>query len=151
MRIFVIFVLLAVPGLYTRSYAAVNTSMTKVKTGAICSKTLPKKSSKSAKKPAAKINAALPKLLDLGASNCIPCKMMVSVLDELSKEYKSKLNVEFIDVWKNQAAGNAYKIQSIPTQIFFNAQGKEFYRHVGYFPKDEIVKVFTSHGIKLTR
>ena len=138
----------------------------KVKTGAVCPKPAPKKApakaTKAAQKPAAKksdpkakpaANApkALPRLLDLGATKCIPCKMMVPVLDELTKEYKDKLKVEFIDVWKDQSAAQKYKVQSIPTQIFFDAKGKEVYRHVGYFPKDDILKAFKDHGIKLAK
>lgn len=132
---------------------------TKVKTGAVCSKPVPKnsaakpaaKKSKAKAKPAPKVTKALPRLLDLGATKCIPCKMMVPVLDELSKEYKGQLKVEFIDVWKNQSAAEKYKVQTIPTQIFFNAKGKEIYRHAGYYPKDDIVKKFKDLGIKLKK
>lgn len=125
-------------------------------------KKTPAKASKTAKKPAAKKNnskakpaakapKSLPRLLDLGATKCVPCKMMVPVLDELTKEYKGKLKVEFIDVWKDQKAAEKYKVQSIPTQIFFDAKGKEVYRHVGYFPKENILKAFQDHGIKLVK
>ena len=102
-------------------------------------------------RPATDTPKKLPKLLDLGASKCIPCKMMASVLDELTKEYKGKIEVEFIDVWKDQSAAEKYGVQSIPTQIFYDTKGKEFYRHVGYFPKEDILKVFKDHGIKLTK
>lgn len=97
-------------------------------------------------KPAAK---QLPKLLDLGATKCIPCKMMVPVLDELAKDYKGQLDVQFIDVWKDPKPAQKYKVQSIPTQIFFDAKGKEIFRHVGFFPKEDIVKAFKDHGVKL--
>lgn len=96
-------------------------------------------------KPAVK---QLPKLLDLGSTKCIPCKMMVPVLDELSKEYKGQLDVQFIDISKNPSAASKYKIQSIPTQILFDANGKEVYRHAGFFPKNDILKAFSDHGIK---
>lgn len=98
------------------------------------------------KKPAAK---QLPKLLDLGATKCVPCKMMVPVLDELTKEYRGQLDVQFIDVWKDPDSAKKYKVQSIPTQIFFDAKGKEVFRHVGYYPKDDILKAFKDHGVKL--
>ena len=74
---------------------------------------------------------ALPKLLDLGATKCIPCKMMAPVLEELKTEFAGRLEVEFIDVWKNPDAGKKYKIKLIPTQIFFDASGKERFRHEG--------------------
>lgn len=135
------------------------------KTGAVCPKPAPKQSTKkAAQKPAAKKNdpkakksdpktaeKPLPKLLDLGATKCIPCKMMVSVLDELTKEYKGKLKVEFIDVWKDRKAVEQYKIQTIPTQIFFDAKGKELYRHVGFYPKADILAKFKELGVKLTK
>ena len=93
----------------------------------------------------------VPKLLDLGATSCIPCRMMASVLDDLSKEYKGKLDVEFIDVWQNQAAAQEYGVQSIPTQIFYDANGNEIYRHVGYFPKEDVIQAFQSHGVNLSK
>ena len=62
----------------------------------------------------------LPKLLDLGAGKCIPCKMMAPILEEMKKEYAGTLEVEFIDVWKNPDAGKQYQIEVIPTQIFYD-------------------------------
>ena len=109
------------------------------------------KKSNAKAQTAAKVSKALPRLLDLGATKCVPCKMMVPVLDELAKEYKGQLKVEFIDVWKDQSAAQKYKVQTIPTQIFFNAKGKELYRHSGYYPKNEIVAKFKELGIKLTK
>lgn len=104
---------------------------------------------KKPKPPAKPASKQLPKLLDLGATKCIPCKMMVPVLDELKKDYKGQLEVQFIDVWKDQSAAKKYKVQSIPTQIFFDANGKEIYRHMGFISKEDIVKAFKDHGIKL--
>jgi thioredoxin len=91
----------------------------------------------------------LPKLLDLGAGKCIPCKMMFPVLDELKKEYTGKLEVEFIDVWKNPDAGKQYGIEVIPTQIFFDASGKELFRHIGFFSKDDILARWKELGVDL--
>lgn len=106
---------------------------------------------KDAKKPAKTETKQLPKLLDLGATKCIPCKMMAPILEELAREYKGQLKVEFIDVWKDSKAAEKYGIQSIPTQIFYDAKGKEFFRHVGYFPKEDILKTFEKQGIKLKK
>lgn len=82
---------------------------------------------------------ALPRLIDLGAGKCIPCKMMAPILEELKQEYAGRFDVEFIDVWKNPSAAGKYGIQSIPTQVFFDASGKELFRHVGFFGKEEIL------------
>ena len=92
-------------------------------------------------------NAKLPKLLDLGAGKCIPCKMMFPVLDELKKEYAGRMNVEFIDVWKNPDAGKQYGIEVIPTQIFFDTEGKELFRHVGFFAKEDILAKWQALGV----
>ncbi len=87
-------------------------------------------------KPAEK---RLPKLVDLGADKCIPCKKMAGVLEELKKENAGRLDVEFIDVWKTESAAKKYKIKLIPTQIFYGADGKELFRHEGFFGKDDIL------------
>lgn len=92
---------------------------------------------------------ALPRLLDLGADKCIPCKMMAPILNEMRKQYKGKLKVDFIDVWKNPDAKGKYKIKLIPTQIFYNSKGKELSRHEGFMSKEDIIAEFKKHGIKL--
>ena len=91
----------------------------------------------------------LPKLLDLGAGKCIPCKMMFPVLDELKKEYTGKLEVEFIDVWQNPDAGKQYGVEVIPTQIFYDSTGKELFRHIGFFAKADILAKWKELGIEL--
>ncbi len=93
----------------------------------------------------------LPKLLDLGANKCIPCKAMAPILEELKKEYTGKLEVEFIDVWKDPDAGKPYKIQMIPTQIFFNASGKELFRHTGFYGKEDILAKWQKLGVDLKK
>jgi thioredoxin 1 len=99
---------------------------------------------------AATVTAAkLPRLLDLGAGKCIPCKMMAPILEELKKEYAGRMNVEFIDVWKNPDAGKQYGIEMIPTQIFFDAEGKELFRHVGFFGKEDILGKWKELGVDL--
>ena len=98
--------------------------------------------------PAQESKPNLPMLLDLGAKKCIPCKMMIPVLDELKKEYTGKFGVEFIDVWENPDAKTQYGIQLIPTQIFFDASGKELFRHEGFFSKADIVEKWNALGIK---
>jgi len=93
----------------------------------------------------------LPRLVDLGADKCIPCKMMAPILEELSAEYKGKLQVVFIDVWKNPQEGPKYKIRVIPTQIFFDADGKELFRHEGFFSKEDILAKWKKFGVNLEK
>ncbi len=93
--------------------------------------------------------AQLPRLLELGSDSCRPCQMMQPVLAALREEYPGKLQVDFIDVWKDESAGQRYGVLAIPTQIFFDASGKEIFRHVGFYPKDEILAKFKEFGISL--
>lgn len=94
-------------------------------------------------------SAPLPRLVDLGAGKCIPCKMMAPILEELKKTYAGQMEVEFIDVWKNPQAGDAYGIRSIPTQIFYDASGKERFRHEGFFSKEDILAKCKELGFNL--
>jgi len=94
--------------------------------------------------------AKLPKLIDLGADKCIPCKMMAPILEEMKKEYAGRMQVEFIDVWKNPDAGKQYGIEMIPTQIFYDAEGKERFRHVGFFGKEDILGKWKELGVDVS-
>jgi thioredoxin 1 len=79
-------------------------------------------------------------MVDLGAKSCIPCKMMAPILEELKVEYQGRAEVIFIDVWDaaNKSKAQAFKIMGIPTQIFYDRQGKETFRHTGFFDKKSI-------------
>jgi thioredoxin 1 len=77
-------------------------------------------------------------MVDLGAKTCIPCKLMAPILEELEKEFKGRAAVIFIDVWENRDMSKAFRVVTIPTQIFYNKQGQEVYRHIGFFDKDSI-------------
>jgi len=92
--------------------------------------------------------AKLPLLLDLGAKKCIPCKMLAPILDELAKEYAGVLEVKFVDVWDEANAKEAekHKIQTIPTQIYFDKDGKELWRHEGFISKEDLLKQWRALG-----
>jgi len=93
--------------------------------------------------------AAVPRLVDLGAGKCIPCKKMAPILEELKKEYAGRMEVEFIDVWKNPDAGKAYGVEMIPTQIFYDASGTELFRHTGFFGREDILGKWKELGVEL--
>jgi thioredoxin 1 len=95
----------------------------------------------------AAVNAPQPRLVDLGAGRCIPCKMMAPVLEGLKKEYEGRMQVDFIDVWQNPDAGKKYGIKMIPTQIFYDANGKELFRHEGFISKEDILKKWKQLGV----
>lgn len=94
--------------------------------------------------------AQLPRLLDLGAGKCIPCKMMKPILDELKRDYADRFITEFIDVWENPDAGKKYGIEMIPTQIFYDAESKERFRHVGFYGKEDILGKWKELGVDLS-
>ena len=94
---------------------------------------------------------SLPRLIDLGAGKCIPCKKMAPILEEIREEYRGVLDVEFIDVWKDRAAGPKYGIRLIPTQIFYDSIGRELARHEGFMGKEDILGTFRRFGIKLEK
>jgi thioredoxin 1 len=87
-------------------------------------------------------------MIDLGAKACIPCKMMTPILEKLEKEYAGRAAVIFFDVWKDQAPAKRFGIRAIPTQIFFDKDGKETYRHEGFLSEQEIVDRFKAMGVK---
>jgi thioredoxin 1 len=93
--------------------------------------------------------AAVPRLVDLGAGKCIPCKKMAPILEELKKEYAGRMEVEFIDVWKNPDAGKAYGVEMIPTQIFYDVSGTELFRHTGFYGRDDILGKWKELGVEL--
>ena len=98
------------------------------------------------------INQALvagrPAVIDLGARTCVQCKKMAPVLESLATEYRDKAGVLFVDVSTDRAAAGRFKVRMIPTQIFFDARGREVKRHVGYMDKADIVKEHKSAGLK---
>ena len=89
----------------------------------------------------------IPMLVDLGKGTCIPCKKMKPILEELQTEYKGKAIVKVIDLRYEPKEANKYRIRLIPTQIFFDADGKEVYRHEGFMDKQSIKMKFAEMGV----
>ncbi len=90
----------------------------------------------------------MPRLLDLGAGKCIPCKAMAPILEELRGTFRDRFEVVFLDVWENPDAADEYKVSTIPTQIFFDAEGRERFRHEGFFSREEILAKWRELGIE---
>ncbi len=87
-------------------------------------------------------------MVDLGAKKCIPCKLMAPILAKLEKEYAGRAAVVFFDVWEDPEPAKRFGIRTIPTQIFFDKEGKEVYRHQGFLGEQEIVQRFKDMGVK---
>lgn len=86
-------------------------------------------------------------MVDLGADQCVPCKMMAPILEKLKKTYEGKAAIVFIDVWKNPEESRRFGIRAIPTQIFYDATGREIGRHVGFMSEKAIVEQLAKMGI----
>jgi thioredoxin 1 len=80
--------------------------------------------------------------IQLGSDKCTPCRMMAPIIEEIKQEYP-QVELLYYDVWtrEGQPYGQKYNIRAIPTQVFLDAAGNEYFRHVGFFPKEELVKV----------
>ncbi len=104
-------------------------------------------------KPASELIAEaskeIPRLVDLGSKQCIPCKKMAPILDELEREFQGRFEVVFIDVRENQQAAQDYGIRLIPTQVFFDGTGKELFRHEGFYGRDDILAKWRELGVNI--
>jgi len=89
--------------------------------------------------------------IELGSVRCIPCQQMQAVMKSIETKYSKDVKIEFHDVWTEEGKpyGVKYGIEAIPTQVFLDETGKEYYRHVGYFPEEELVKILQMKGVKL--
>jgi thioredoxin 1 len=86
-------------------------------------------------------------MVDLGAKTCVPCKMMAPILEKLTKQYEGRAAIIFIDVWEDNSKAREFGVRAIPTQIFFDKNGKEIYRHQGFLAEDAIIKQFAKMGV----
>ncbi len=94
---------------------------------------------------------AIPRLVDVGAKKCIPCKLMAPILEELKTEYTGRLQVDFLDVSINPDFAEQYGVTIIPTQIFFDASGKELFRHEGFMSREDILNKWNELGVELEK
>ena len=88
--------------------------------------------------------------VELGSVNCIPCKQMQPIMKAIEEKYGEQIEVVFYDVWKPEQKMYAqkYGIKLIPTQVFLDESGKEFHRHEGFYPENEISKILETKGLK---
>ena len=87
-------------------------------------------------------------MIDLGAEKCIPCKMMAPIMAKMEKQFEGKAAIVFIDVWKHNEQARRFRIRAIPTQIFFNEDGKEVYRHVGFMDEKAVINQLKKMGVE---
>ncbi|NTU53655.1 MAG: thioredoxin family protein [Chlorobiaceae bacterium] len=87
--------------------------------------------------------------VELGSMSCIPCKKMQPVMQSLEKKYGVQLKVLFYDVWNpgQRQYAEKYAIRIIPTQVFLDSTGREFFRHEGFFPEEKIDLLLKQQGL----
>ena len=88
-----------------------------------------------------------PTLVDFGANSCVPCRQLRPILKDVRNEYSGKAEVLVIDVNKYQNLAKEHKIMLIPTLVFFDAKGKEAFRHMGILDKEKIVSKLKEVGM----
>ena len=98
--------------------------------------------------PGPQTSTRVPRIVDLGAGRCIPCRKMAPILAELRAEYAGRADVIFIDVWESPELADGYRFRAIPTQIFYDRHGREVWRHEGFLDKPEIVAQFRALGVE---
>ena len=113
----------------------------------VCSKSIKHKTVTGHKKQITRHKVTF---IELGSVRCVPCIQMQPILKSIEKKYGSQVKVIFYDVWTplGKTYGDKYTVQLIPTQVFLDKNGKEFFRHEGFFPEEELVKVLKSKGVK---
>ncbi len=91
--------------------------------------------------------------IELGSVNCIPCRQMQPVMKSIEHKYGDQVKVIFYDVWKTDQKKYAkqYGIKLIPTQVFLDSKGKEFFRHEGFYPESEIDQLLKLKGLSPNR
>jgi thioredoxin 1 len=87
-------------------------------------------------------------MVDLGAKKCVPCKMMAPIIEKVEKAYQGRAVIHFFDVWEDREPATRFGIRGIPTQIFFDRDAKEVYRHMGFMSEEDIVSQLAKMGVK---
>ncbi|NLP05612.1 thioredoxin family protein [Candidatus Fermentibacteria bacterium] len=95
--------------------------------------------------------APLPKVVDLGATMCIPCRTMMTELERLEEMTQGTVEIEFIDINKDPASARSFGIRVIPTQVFLSESGAELWRHEGVISAEDMVSKWRELGYALVR
>jgi thioredoxin 1 len=85
------------------------------------------------------LRAGKPTVVEFGANNCASCREMKSVPGQLARERGDRISVVDIDLLQTTGYIGRYKIVLMPTQVFFDAQGRETGRHMGKISAEEIL------------
>ncbi len=89
-----------------------------------------------------------PSMVDFGADGCTPCERMRPILATLKEKYAGKADIVFVHARNEMVLSTRFRIESIPTQIFYDKDGKEVFRHTGYFSQREIEAKLKEIGVQ---
>ena len=84
-------------------------------------------------------DSPLPVIVDFWATWCMPCRMLMPVVEELSKEYEGKVKFGKVNVDSDNELAGQFNIMSIPALVFFKG-GKVVDTIVGAVPKEHITE-----------
>ena len=107
---------------------------------------------KNPPKALASPEAKLPKMVDFKSPTCPPCRAMEPILAELAVEYAHAFELELVDVSlpENRERSIQNSIQYIPTQIFYDPDGRQIFRHTGYYSKQDILNKWKELGYDMS-
>ena len=83
--------------------------------------------------------SGLPTIAEFGAATCASCREMKVVLDRVALRTQGRAHVLVIDIRKDKEAAQAFRIQLMPTQVFFGPDGHEIGRHMGKLTEAEVI------------
>ena len=109
-----------------------------------------KKKTESTKESISKTQDYKVTFIELGSVRCIPCQKMQPVMKSIEEKYGDQVKVVFYDVWTDEGRpfADKYDVEAIPTQVFLDKSGKEFFRHVGFFEETELIKVLNTKDVQ---
>lgn len=91
----------------------------------------------------------LPRFVDVGTTTCVPCRVMLGVMDELREKYPDSMVVQFVDIAVEPEEAARYQVRAIPSQVFYAPDGRELYRHVGVIRADDVVAKWAELGYEI--
>ncbi len=93
------------------------------------------------------LKAGVPLVVEFGGETCIPCLHMQPVLKSLQARLGKRARVSNFWIQPNPEVARRHQIMVMPTQIIFDAKGREIFRHMGYFDEPDFERVLKEKGL----